>query len=256
MKPFMTLCDKLMGREYFDKWVDWSLNKAIPEDKDFALRQTFKDQKYRAQFIFTLFKYHYDVLFMRYSRGDPLDELKAFLPEVVSAWEWAYEEEINVFSAEEMAGRKQFRRNRDIYVICLWLISIAICLEADDELMARMIKLIGNEGEDRLYESLLATRVTGRKPAPALLYPKPYEPLYYCIVTPERVDEWMKQFLKQWYPALKGTYWHDCHKGPDGGGYFGYWCFEAAGVVKAFHLDDSPFRDMAYYPRDVAGYRA
>jgi hypothetical protein len=28
-----------------------------------------------------------------------------------------------------------------------------------------------------------------------------------------------------------------------GGGFFGYWAIEAAGVVKAFHIDGSSFRD-------------
>ena len=250
----MTLRDNLMDQEYFDKWLAFKGERirAMTEKS----RKPGVNARYDAQYVFSIFINHYELMIQRYSRGDPLGELKAYLPEVVAAWEWAYQEEIKVFTDEEMADRKQFRRNRDFYVICLWLISIAICLEVDDTLLARMVKLIGNEGEDRLYELLLATRVPGRKSAPALLYPKPYEPLYYCMVTPERAGEWMKQFLKQWYPAMKGAYWHDCHKGPEGGGYFGYWCFEAAGVVKAFRLDDSAFRDMAYYPKDLAAYRA
>lgn len=31
---------------------------------------------------------------------------------------------------------------------------------------------------------------------------------------------------------------HECHKGPKDGGFFGFWSIEAAGVVKAFAMDD------------------
>jgi hypothetical protein len=64
----------------------------------------------------------------------------------------------------------------------------------------------------------------------------------------------MTRFLTAWYPSMHKTYWHDCHKGPEGGGYFGYWCFEAAGAVRTCGLDDHAFRDNLYYPKDMASF--
>src|SRR5205807_8050126 len=46
----------------------------------------------------------------------------------------------------------------------------------------------------------------------------------------------LAQFLKSWYKNLKDTYWYECHKRPQGGGFFGYWSMEAAGAVKAFGM--------------------
>jgi hypothetical protein len=50
-----------------------------------------------------------------------------------------------------------------------------------------------------------------------------------------------------------GTYWWDGHGIIDRGGlaYSGYWCFEAAAVVKLLGIDDSSFRDNEYYPADL-----
>jgi len=47
---------------------------------------------------------------------------------------------------------------------------------------------------------------------------------------------------------------HDSHKGPAGGGFFRYWAIEAAGVVAAFRIDDSTFRDLPCYPKDLADH--
>lgn len=54
---------------------------------------------------------------------------------------------------------------------------------------------------------------------------------------------------------MRKAYGHDCEKAKDGGGYFGYWCFEAAGVTRAFGCDDGAWRDDPYYPKHLAAYR-
>lgn len=64
----------------------------------------------------------------------------------------------------------------------------------------------------------------------------------------------MTRFLKAWYPALHEVGWHASHKGPDGGGFFSYWAIEAAGVATVFGIDDSAFRDLPYYPKDLADH--
>jgi hypothetical protein len=65
----------------------------------------------------------------------------------------------------------------------------------------------------------------------------------------------MAKFLTAWRPGMSKTYWRDCHRGPEGGGYFGYWCFETAGAVRVFVMDDSAFRDNVYYPKDLAAHK-
>lgn len=245
----------IFGHDYFTKWISYDQNK-IPKLID-DLSTPSVNVKLDAQLAFRIFRKRYELLIKRYSRGDALNDLRAMLPEIVDTWEWALREELTVFTAEEMATRKGFAVNFDFYVICLWMMSIALCLEADDDLIARILAVIGNEGQDKLFETLVSQRVAGRKPANHWLYATVYDALIHVIADPTamRTPILLSRFLDGWYPSMKKTYWHDAHLGKDGGGYFGYWCFEAAAVVKLFNLDDRSIRDHRYYPKDLAAFK-
>ncbi len=252
----MELRDKLMSQSYFDYVVELTDTKGIKGALKHIEDNPTSSSKRRAQYIFSVFVNYYEILLLRYSRGDALVELAAYFSEVVDAWEWAHREEVNAFNADEMAGRKRFDRNLDIYVICVWLLSLALCLKVDDALFARILKLCGNEGSDWLFELLAASRVQGRKSATSLCYPKTYGLLKFAVEAKDQKERnrLMKGFLQRWYASLSTTYWHDNHTGPEGGGYFGYWCFEAAGVVKACHWDDRVFGQMPHYPQDLTAH--
>jgi hypothetical protein len=247
--------DFIMDESYFSKWIIYDfeqIQKNIAQTK-----KPFVEPKYRAQYIFTIFRKRYELLIERYSRGDALEDLRPMLPELMDAWEWARREELKVFTEAEMHRRHGFDVNLDFYCLSMWLMAIFICLRADAPLFDRLLTLIGNEGEDQLFECLVGTQRPGRKPADKLLHPKPYLPLYQAIESQPKAerDKRLAKFIGTWYAGMKGTYWHDNHKGKDGGGYFGYWCFEAAGVVRAFDLDDMVMRDSVYYPKDMVDYR-
>jgi hypothetical protein len=253
--PEMARQSFIKGTDYFSKWIKFKQEVSIP--KRIAQTKTpGPDAKNSAQFVFKIFIERYELLIEKYSRGDDLNELRTMLPEIVEAWEWARREELKVFNEAEMARRHGFAVNFDAHNLALWMVSIALCLEADDELFKRMLALIGNESVDKLFEKLVGTRVSGRKPADNWLYASSYDALIAVVADPQSPHSpaRLKQFLDNWYPAMKKTYWHDCHLGKDGGGYFGYWCFEAASVVKAFKLDDSLIRENPYYPKDMAAF--
>jgi hypothetical protein len=170
----------LKDESYFSQWIDFKQHESIPQRIEQA-GQPAADKKYGAQFIFKIFIVRYELLIERYSRGDDLHELRAMLPEIVDTWEWARREELKVFSEDEMANRLGFARNLDAYSLALWMVSIATCLQADDSLFNRMLALIGNEGEDWLFEKLVAQRAPGRRQAEQLLYPRPYQLLRDAI---------------------------------------------------------------------------
>ncbi len=252
----MTPRDQKFDKAYFDESIDYKIRR-IPEQEKIA-RAPMANPGYRPQYIFDLFIKHYELLYQRYCRGDDLNDMKAFLPEVVRVWEWAYAEETKVVSAEDMVSRKGFAENLDIYIVSLWLISVALCLEVDDALFTRMVTVADhgnyNQGKDLLFERLVACRIPGRPAATALLYPKPYEKLYKSIDGGARRVEWMTAFIQSWYPALKKAYWHERHTRPEAG-YFGYWCFEAAAVAKLFHYAPGAYSASEYFPKDLAQYR-
>lgn len=185
----------------------------------------------------------HEQIFLSYSLGDDVRQLAARLPAVVDAYE-AYLA-CPGHTAHDLA-------DLDRYIISLWLVSFAILFEADSGLWNRLLACIGNEGRDALFEAIVATRTPNRRQTETLLHEKIFRPLFNAIgAKGESRDAFVKQYLKEWYGSFRRAYWHDSHKGPEGGGFFGYWAVEVAGIVKAFGMDDSAFRDMPYYPRDL-----
>jgi hypothetical protein len=246
----------IFGDEFFSNVVE--ITRAAIQRRIARTSTPPSDPRYRAQYIFQTFLYRCEILIAKYSRGDDIQELPLMLPELVDAWEWARREELKVFSDAEMHRRHGFDVNLDAYSLALWMVAFFICFEATETpLFDRLLALIGNEGKDLLFERIVSVRRSGRRPATGLLHANPYRPLLDAIdetVLKDR-DAMLRRFMKAWYPGMRGTYWHDSHKGKDGGGYFGYWCFEAAAVVRAFGLDDAAIRDDPYYPKDLAAYR-
>lgn len=177
-----------------------------------------------------------------YSLGEDLPKLARRFPAVNDA----YEAHIRCpgYTPHDFA-------DLDRYLVSLWLVSLALVFDVDASLWQRLLACIGNEGRDALFEALVAARVPGRKPATALMHPAIFKPLFDAIAAAGASrDALVTRYLMDWYGKLKGAYWHDTHKRPDGG-FFGYWAVEVAGVVKAFGMDDSAFRQMPYYPRDL-----
>lgn len=61
----------------------------------------------------------------------------------------------------------------------------------------------------------------------------------------------MKLFLeKDWKNAFHDTPVFQAHKSPHAI-YVGYWCFVTAAIVKLKELDDSSFKNIPYYPKDL-----
>ncbi len=120
-------------------------------------------------------------------------------------------------------------------------------------LWERLLLCIGNEGRDALFEALVATRSQNRKQATGLQHASIFEPLFQAFAAKgDSRNAFMSRYPKDWYSALKHAYWIGTHTRLDGG-FFGYWAVEVAGVVAAFHIDDTTFRDLVYYPKDLIG---
>lgn len=195
------------------------------------------------EFLWSNFRGRYQQIFLGYSIGETVPELASRFPATIETYE--------IFLRDKEAVPTDLS-DLDEYIVSLWLVSFAILFRVDDSLWQRLLNCIGNEGRDSLFEALVATRSPNRKKAQYLLHPTIFQTLTDAIATDgEARNELVRRYLKGWYRALRNTYWVDCHKGPKGGGFFGYWAVEVAGVVKAFGMDDSAFRTMPYYPGDL-----
>lgn len=238
--------------ERYDHYIPWT-DKTI--DKGIALLNTAPpNPNYDGQYAYQQFLYAIEKIQMMYSRGDSLAELRAYFPKVIELMQWAWDNyETKYFDRDTLDRRKLFRVNFDRYVLCLWLYSFAICLNIERRLLDQLMVLIGNEGEDALFDRLAARQYPARTIGATLIYPRVFQSLYDALDAPQaKRATLLVKYVTKWYASMKRANWHDTHLGKELGGYNGYWCFEVAGVVKTFGLDDSAIEDLPYYPKDLA----
>lgn len=194
---------------------------------------------------------------LRYTAGEPLDKLRHDFEDVVAAYE-RYAKYDRQNEGEPDWPAFSFTHIDD-YVRCLALVSIAILLRQD--LLPRIHGLIAEsafDGQDALYEELTKKFIPDRLEIDQWYHNLPYRYLLDCIdsdTAEERIAD-MQSYLKSWYKYMKGCGWYDSHKnqGPEGGGYFGYWAWEAAAVAYLYDLDDTSFRDHLVYPKDLVAF--
>lgn len=148
------------------------------------------------------------------------------------------------------------------------MIGLALALDIPDAQWTRLIALVGNEGEDRLLDRIIASRHPDRKIGPDLLYPKPYARLLKAVDAPATTQpSLLKTFVEHWYAdvrtgaksgsdpraaSYRHPYWYTYGDNNfEGGAYFGRWSVEAVAAVKAFGMDDSLCLGLEHYPGDL-----
>lgn len=233
--------EPLMDQSYFDKTVAYMEQSAGRFEAKIADPATKPD--HQRKLLYKMFRDAYELLLTKYSAGYPIAGMREEFGRVIDRRE----------RHQKFMGRLgvDFAAIDD-YEQSLWLVSLAVLLDVDDALFKRVLACIDNEGKDKLFERIVSMRVSGRPAGAKVIFPKPFQTLYDAtMATDAEKARLIKAFLNEWYPAMGklGVYWHDNHKGPEGGGFFGYWCLEAAAVVKLFGID-SDFRNARYYPKD------
>lgn len=232
--------EPLMTPTYFDESISY-LEKTISDRR--AGLANLGQYKKPAVLARANFRDSCELLLSKYSKGDSVAAIAPGYGGVIDAWE--------TYLRIDPKAAPDFEYLDD-YVRSLWLISLALMFKVDDSLWSRTLACLGNEGRDRLIERLITTRTPGRKAAQQLTHAAIYGALDQAWTLPaEQRPNTIRTFLADWYGHMQEVGWHDCHKGPDGGGFFGYWAIEAAGVVTALSIDDSSFRTMPYYPADL-----
>jgi len=146
----------------------------------------------------------------------------------------------------------------DTYSHILQLLSLAKLLGYDSQ-VPRFAALLDvkrekNRGIDELYETILDKLGLESIPNTNHIPNKAYAVLLEVIhAMPQKRPKLMAEFLKKWYPSMKKCYWYGIHeKQPLL--FSGYWCFEAALVTYLWDIDDSSYRDMQFYPKDLVDW--
>lgn len=255
--------DSLMNDEWWNYWIDHeigSISKFVDEAAKPAVNPS-----YAPQFVYKIYQKYFILLLRRYSRGDAIRELPQYFPRLITAWEDAESLGKDVWTEKQQYTRHAWKVNLDHYIVCFWLVGLALSLNIPDDLWQRLLALIGNEGEDALLDRIIATRQPDRRVGETLCHPIPYQRLLDAVLaTPENRPVLLRAFVDKWYRELnrspkKGLseetavyerpYWYNSHKLE--GGYFGYWCIEAVAAVKAFGIDDSLCLGHPNYPGDL-----
>ncbi|MDD0977004.1 PoNi-like cognate immunity protein [Pseudomonas fontis] len=143
----------------------------------------------------------------------------------------------------------------DAYQYILWLLSLAVLFDMPERVsnIAALVGSSAEDGHDLLLSQLFAragTHVAGG----TLIHQKPYLELQHALNS--RADEQqqlMCRYLKNWYKNMKNCFWYGLDKINDSG-FFGYWAFEAGMVTVLWDIDDTVYRDLPYYPKDLVDY--
>ena len=248
-------------------WTRWTaFDEKTIADTWVQLAEPSGNPGYRPQYCFELARTSWESVLRRYSAGCSIKSLASLFDGLLRAWEQSIQLGETVFTPEQKALRNSWLRNLDFYITCFWLTGLALALEIPDEQWQRLLKLMGNEGEDALLDRVIATRQPGRRIGSSLCHPKPYARLLAAVdaPTPAAKAAGLREFVEHWHPELdrkatKGVpaiynrpYWHSFgDENFEGGAYFGRWCVEAVAAVKAFGLDDSACLSHPHYPGDL-----
>lgn len=188
---------------------------------------------------------------VRYSSGDPMESLREHI-------QYAFDE---LQRHDEAFPNDKFKLwEADTYYYILMLTSWAVMFNLPDRLkiIAECISHNPDDGEDNFIHILLLALGIRNFPGKeaGLLYEDPYGILYEVLSESKEVQQKaMKKYLKRWYKskAIRGCYWREVHLIKPSV-HLGYWAFEAGLITILNNLDDSSYRDMDYYPRDMVDY--
>jgi hypothetical protein len=143
-----------------------------------------------------------------------------------------------------------------MYVQMLWMLSIGIMLDTDEQNIRILSSMIDNENvNDALYDFLIKYRLTDwERCSDTVLFPVPYQSTLSIISSNNQSKELSIQKLekylkKEWYRGHSDCAWHDDHK--YGIRHDGYWSFESGALVKVLGLDDTSLKGLPYYPYDM-----
>lgn len=148
------------------------------------------------------------------------------------------------------------------YYEMLRILSLGYLLDIPNEEFEKLSRAIERDNvKDWIYSFLISSKLDNRKMSTEESYsyiygvPEFYRSLREAILEEDEAHsaELVQKFVEtEWYENFKkeGGGRVEIHNHPEDI-YYGYWCFEAAAVVKIKGLDDSSFRDHPYYPADL-----
>lgn len=246
------LRDKLKNEAYYNDRISFK-TECIQEDVEEIKFDDTDSIVIKMKGAFRLVSDSMYLLHQKYSRGDDLAQFKPLLNNTLEYRQWQ-KHYADLLPPKEQKNRIGWEEIREDYLenFLKWL-SFAYCLDMGQDYYQKMLNLIANQGLDALFDKIaVAMGDTNREVAESILFKKRFGKLYKVVEgSPEQRPALVKAYLDAWY-KLEGS--PDYHL-MDTDAYIGYWCWEAALVVKLYNIEDSSFIDHEYYPKDLVHWQ-
>ena len=190
-------------------------------------------------------------VWVRYSAGDPLEDIRERV-------QYAFEDLQRHNKAFPEDDYKLWEPDAYYYIMMLMGWTVLFNLPECLDILITNISRDPEDGEDSfiytLFSALGIPDFPGKQAG--LLHEDPYGMLYDSLGgSKEDQQKAMKVYLKRWYKseAIRGCYWCERHAfNPPM--HLGYWAFETGLLTVLNDLDDSGYREMNFYPRDMVDY--
>lgn len=203
------------------------------------------------QISFTRVRRLIEGIWAHYSAGGPLEGLRARV-------KYAFEDLQR--DKEAFPERNFMLWEPDTYYYTMLLTSWTVLFDLPEclDILAGYISRDPDDGEDcfvhTVFHALGIPDFPGKQAG--LLHENPYGILYDALAgSKEDQQKAMQTYLTRWYESqsIEGCYWRERHSfNPPM--HLGYWAFETGMLTVINDLDDSGYRDMPYYPRDMVDY--
>ncbi|AIO36605.1 hypothetical protein DM39_4666 [Burkholderia cenocepacia] len=244
---------RFISEPYYDFWSNY-YSEAI-ERWATQLPKNGTEEERHAHAAARRAESRFALMLLRYTAGEPIVELREQLEGVVAA----YEEYALRQAAVHRPGWPPLRLSElEDYERTVQLIGLCHLLHRRD-LLPRIAAMEDPfyEGEDGLYEDLLAYAINGRIDVETCLHESYIDCLnsIYGETDDERLTD-LNAYLAQWYASMKEVSWHDSHLdlSNEWGLYFGYWAIEAAALAYILELDDTSLHEHIAYPKDLVDF--
>lgn len=246
------LRDKLKDKAYYNDRVNFK-TECIEEDVEEIKFDDTDSAEVKMKSSFRLVSDTMYLLHQKYSRGDDLAALKEDLTLALEyrGWQKHYADLLPANEQKERIGWEEIREDY-LEGFLQWL-SFAYCLGMEEDYIKQLLVLIANQGVDALYDNIsVKLGDTEREVSSEILCKKRFSKLHKVIKgSPEERPALIKAYLNAWYKLIDYADFHLM----DTDAYIGYWCWEAALVVKLYNIDDSSFIDHEYYPKDLVHWQ-
>lgn len=198
-----------------------------------------------------------DWLSLQYSAGAGIEQMAKVWPHAL-AWAEEYADFSHRFNQSPDAHGRIVSHvglpTEDYWIVALRLVCFGLLTgHAADTPRVMAILDYANDEKDGLLERLVSPFVPGRsEPPDTATRHLPYRKLFKVFAADEaKRPALMAKYLDEWYEASRREPYVDQH---EHGVFYGYWSWESAAVTWLLNIDDTSYREMNFYPRDLVDY--